>query len=117
MKALQLLIALFFVLTLTGAGIAASPEVTAAGTGKAGTERLKSGSNAVDQDQLENRIIILNSADEAELSTLPGVGPKTAEAIVRYRNENGGFSSVDDLLKVKGIGEKKLAKMRAYLKV
>lgn len=62
-------------------------------------------------------IIILNSADETELRSLPGVGPKTAEAIVKYRQENGNFISVDELVKVKGIGPKKLEKIRPYLRV
>lgn len=54
----------------------------------------------------------LNTASEAELETLPGVGPATALAIVEYRTESGGFRSVDELLDVRGIGEAKLAQLR-----
>lgn len=54
----------------------------------------------------------LNRASEAELDTLPGVGPATAAAIVATRQERGGFRSVDDLLDVRGIGEAKLAQLR-----
>lgn len=54
----------------------------------------------------------LNSADLVALDSLPGVGPVTAEAIVAWRDENGPFRSVDDLLDVKGIGEATLAEMR-----
>lgn len=57
----------------------------------------------------------INTADEAILSTLPGIGEKTAAAITSYRKENGNFKSIDDLARVKGIGDKKLAKIRPYL--
>lgn len=59
--------------------------------------------------------VSINSADANMLGTVPGIGPKTAEAIIAYRDTNGKFASVDDLVKVKGIGEKKLAKMMPYL--
>ncbi|HEX7135944.1 MAG TPA: ComEA family DNA-binding protein, partial [Iamia sp.] len=49
--------------------------------------------------------IDLNTATEAELEELPGVGPSIAAAIVAFRQENGGFTSVEDLLDVRGIGE------------
>jgi competence protein ComEA len=61
--------------------------------------------------------IDLNRASEAELDTLPGVGPATAAAIVATRQERGGFRSVDDLLDVRGIGEAKLAELRDRVKV
>ncbi|RPE75301.1 MULTISPECIES: helix-hairpin-helix domain-containing protein [unclassified Frondihabitans] len=54
----------------------------------------------------------LNAADEAALETLTGVGPATAAAIIAWRDEHGRFESVDDLLDVTGIGEKKLQKLR-----
>jgi competence protein ComEA len=54
----------------------------------------------------------INTADAAELETLPGVGPVTAAAIVAHRDQSGPFSSVDDLLAVQGIGEAKLAALR-----
>ncbi len=50
-------------------------------------------------------LVNLNSADLAALDTLPGVGPVTAEAIVSWREDNGGFTSVEELLEVDGIGE------------
>ncbi|MFB5189988.1 ComEA family DNA-binding protein [Alicyclobacillus fastidiosus] len=53
--------------------------------------------------------IDLNTADEATLETLPGVGPKRAEDIVAYRQSHGPFHSVSDLLQVKGVGPKTLA--------
>lgn len=61
--------------------------------------------------------ISLNNASEAELDTLPGVGPVTARAILDYRTQMGGFRSVDELVNVKGIGDKKLAKMKPFLRL
>lgn len=55
--------------------------------------------------------ININSASADELQLLDGVGPSTANAIVEYREQNGAFVSVDDLVNVKGIGEKKVASM------
>ena len=57
----------------------------------------------------------LNTATEAQLDTLPGIGPATAKAIVEYRTQNGPFKSVDDLKNVKGIGQKKLDKLKPEL--
>jgi len=59
----------------------------------------------------------INTADAEELATLPGVGPKTAAAILAYRQEHGSFRRVEDLLEIRGIGEKKLAKMRDWIVV
>lgn len=59
----------------------------------------------------------INTASMGELATLKGVGAKTAQAIVDYRESVGRFESVDDLTKVKGIGEKTLEKNRHRLTV
>jgi competence protein ComEA len=50
-------------------------------------------------------LVNLNTADQVTLETLPGVGPVTAGAILAWRTDNGGFTSVDELLEVDGIGE------------
>ena len=57
----------------------------------------------------------LNTATEAELDALPGVGPSRAQAIIEYRRTHGDFASVDDLGKVKGIGDKTLAELKPLL--
>jgi len=57
----------------------------------------------------------INTADVDELTKIPGIGPKTAEAIVAYRKDKGQFKKVEDLVEVKGIGEKKLEKIRPYV--
>ncbi len=59
----------------------------------------------------------LNTATEAQLETLDGVGPATAQKIIAYRQAHGAFKSVEELLDVSGIGPKKLAAMRASVRV
>ena len=54
-------------------------------------------------------LVNLNTADQTTLETLPGVGPVTATAILDWRTEHGGFTAVDELLEVDGIGEATLA--------
>jgi competence protein ComEA len=61
--------------------------------------------------------IDLNSADEAALDALPGVGPATAKAIVAYRESHGPFTSVDQLLEVRGIGPAKLDQLVDLVRV
>ena len=59
----------------------------------------------------------LNTADQAALEELPGVGPVTAEHILAWRDENGQFTTVDELMEVSGIGEKTLATLRPHVRV
>ncbi|MCP3982370.1 MAG: helix-hairpin-helix domain-containing protein [bacterium] len=59
----------------------------------------------------------LNSASFDELIGVPGIGKATAGRIITFREENGPFLRVEDLLKVKGIGEKSLEKLRPFFKV
>ena len=54
-------------------------------------------------------LVNINTASEAQLESLPGIGPSTAGKIVAERTANGPFKSIDDLTRVAGIGEKKLA--------
>ena len=60
----------------------------------------------------EGGLLSLNGADAGELEELPGVGPVLAARIVSFREENGRFETVEDLLDVPGIGEAKLASIR-----
>jgi competence protein ComEA len=59
----------------------------------------------------------VNTASEAELERLPGVGPSLARRIVEYRQANGPFATPDDLQNVSGIGPSKFAKMEAFVRV
>jgi competence protein ComEA len=59
--------------------------------------------------------ISLNQANLQQLQTLNGVGEKKAQAIIEYRQKNGGFKTVDELVNVKGIGPKLLEKNKARL--
>lgn len=59
--------------------------------------------------------IDINQAGMDDLTSLPGIGPALAKRIWEYRQKNGSFSRVDVLLKVKGIGPKKLNKIRNYI--
>ena len=62
-------------------------------------------------------VVNLNTASAADLENLPGVGAKMAERIVEYRQKNGPFKKIEDLMNVKGIGEKNFLKLKARLSV
>jgi competence protein ComEA len=98
----QLSIALMLVLALTGA--AAAPALAAPSAApKAGAS--------------EARPIDINTADGAALESVPGIGKSLSQRILAFREKNGAFQSVDDLLKVPGIGEKSIQRLRPYLTV
>ncbi len=60
-------------------------------------------------------MVRLNSATAEELMQIPGIGPKTAAAIIAYREAHNGFDSLEELLEIDGIGQKSLEKWRPYL--
>lgn len=64
-----------------------------------------------------SKSVNINTAGVDDFSTLPGIGPATAQKIVDYRKENGNFSNVEDIKKVKGIGEKKFEAMKDFLRL
>ena len=57
----------------------------------------------------------INTADQATLETLPGVGPVTAASIVAWREEHGAFAAVEELLEVSGIGPATLAELLPHV--
>ena len=59
----------------------------------------------------------LNTATAEQLATIPGVGPKRAERLIDYRQKNGGFKKVEDLMNVSGVGEKSFLKMKPLITV
>jgi len=64
-----------------------------------------------------DQAVNLNTATLEQLDTLDGVGPATAQKILDYRAEHGGFGSVDELDQIPGIGEKRLAALRDHVRV
>ena len=62
-------------------------------------------------------LVELNSADKAALESLPGIGPRTAELIIEYRAKNGGFEKVEDLMNVRGIGERTFLRLRELVRI
>lgn len=81
-------------------------QAVAAGGGADDGAVLASGANDV------AGLVNINTASAAELQTLSGIGPSMAQSIIDERSKNGPFASVDDLMRVSGIGEKKLAKIK-----
>ncbi|XOV79150.1 MAG: ComEA family DNA-binding protein [Aestuariibacter sp.] len=92
---------------LAGAFLTAPVTVTAATT--------ESGEMKVTQNISET--VNLNFATVKQLQALPGIGKKKAEAIIQYREENGSFSSTEELTRVKGIGKKVLLKLSGKVSV
>lgn len=62
-------------------------------------------------------VVNLNTATAAQLEGLPGIGPKTAERIVEYRQKNGGFKKIEELMNVRGVGEKSFLKLKPLISV
>ena len=61
--------------------------------------------------------VSINRATEEELQVLPGIGPVMAKRIIDFRRENHRFNTVNDLLKVKGIGPKTLEKLKNFIRL
>lgn len=99
-----------------GAKTAPKPAMTASKKAKAekknpfatdGVVKLKKGEGTVN----------VNTAKLDELVRVPGIGNSTAERILEIRKESGKFATLEDLTQVKGIGEKKLARMKPFLSI
>ena len=62
-------------------------------------------------------VVNLNTATVAQLESLPGIGKATAERIVEYRQKSGGFKKIEELMNVRGVGEKSFLKLKPLLTV
>ncbi len=62
-------------------------------------------------------VVNINTATADQLDTLPGIGAKMAARIVEYRQKNGSFKKVEDLMNVRGIGEKNFLKLKPLITV
>jgi len=90
--------------------LAASVAAVAAGAGVAGAAAPDS------KDGAQGKVDI-NKASESELMTVSGIGKTLATRIVEFRQQNGPFRRLEDLMKVQGIGEKSFEKLRPHLTV
>ena len=63
------------------------------------------------------QVVNLNTAPAEQLERLPGVGPSTSARIIEYRQKNGGFKKIEELMNVRGIGEKAFLKMKSQITV
>lgn len=74
-------------------------------------------SSTVSSAGVDESKVNINQATKEELETLPGIGPAKAQAILDFREENGHFKEVEDLLQVNGIGEKTLENLQEHIAV
>jgi len=82
-----------------------------------GSEKYAPGSNAAKSDAQKSGKVNINTANEKELDGLPGVGPSTAKAIIKYREQKGLFGSIEEIKNVSGIGESKFNQMKDSITV
>ena len=62
-------------------------------------------------------VVNLNTASATQLEALPGIGAKTAARIIEYRQKNGPFKKIEELMNVRGVGEKNFLKLKAQITI
>ena len=79
-----------------------------------------SGNNVIVEDKVERgkkQKVNINEAKQEDFEQLPGIGPSISKKIIEYREQNGKFTSIDELQEVKGIGESKFENIKEYIMV
>lgn len=74
-------------------------------------------SESIITPKVPQTLVSINAATSEELQTLPGIGISYAQRIIEYRETNGDFNSVEELVRVRGIGEKTLEKLKPFIKL
>ena len=69
------------------------------------------------QETGQQETVELNTATASELRTLPRIGERTAQRIIEYREQHGGFEKIEDLMNVRGIGERTFLRLRPLVRV
>ena len=100
-----------------GGGAAGGRGAVAARAGVGAGEGRKVGEGRTAAAMAPGALVDLNRATAEELQTLPGIGPVMAERIVALRKERGGFRKLDELMEVKGVGDRTFARLKPLLKV
>lgn len=95
---------------LVAAGIAVAVSAQGAAPGGQG-----GGSSSKEKPPIA--VVNINTGTSVELQTLPGVGAATATRIIEYRQKNGGFKKIEDLMNVRGIGEKTFLKLKPLITI
>jgi competence protein ComEA len=106
-------------LVLFAAFVILAPQSALAAAEKA-VEPIKAGAEKAATKKAANVLsgpVNINTASAEELAKLPGIGPKIAEDIVKYRKENGDFKTTKDITKVKGVGDKKYESIKDKITV
>ena len=80
-------------------------------------QRKPSASSRAAKPAATGEVVNLNTATAAQIAALPGIGEKTAKTIIEYREKNGGFKKIEELMNVKGIGEKSFLKLKPLVTV
>ncbi len=106
-------------LILFSAFVILAPQSALAAAEKA-VEPVKAGAQKAATKAAESALsgpVNINTANAEELAKLPGIGPKIAEDIVKYRTDNGDFKTTQDITKVKGVGDKKYESIKDKITV
>lgn len=98
-------------------GESTPPLAASSGQGCEGQACTSADGGVAGSDAEGQGLVNINTANAAQLTQLPGVGPAIAQKIIDYRTANGSFTSVDDLTKVPGIGAAKLAQIKSHARV